>query len=233
MKNSLLFLLLIVLSGLHGCRVVPVQMARVSLTERFSQGFFDKPGGVSNSEMTRTVQELLGPKNYEALLRKAPERVDQLKNQGCESRGFANFGLAVVPGSIRSKQDFDFFVTGNGSYSIVLKRDDAVFYTSAFQLVEEIHSAAELRNGLLKVHFRQQLIGHYASDPKNFTNESVVEVQVRLKTIESGVYSLDYQVPHEIQVNSRFVGYLRFELPVLPKAKLIDLRGLKYVRNKY
>ena len=222
------------LSGVSSCRVVPIQMTHVMLSERFTQGFFNGSEVVPKLEMTKTVELLLGKSNYENLSNAADKsKLEQLQNQQCEAQGFINVTISLLPGTIYSRNNFNFFVSGNGQYAIVLKKDQVVYYTATFQLLEDIHAAVELHNGLVPIRFHQQFTGHLASQSQDFTTQAEVTAYLHIKTIRSGVYSIDYSVPHEIQVGEHFIGYLRFTTPILPQAKVIDLRGLRFVRNKY
>jgi len=222
------------LSGVCSCRVLPIQMTRVTLSERFTQGFFDGSEPIPKLEMTKTVELLLGKSNYENLSNVADKpKLEQLQNKQCEAQGFININISLLPGTIYAKNNFNFFVSGNGQYAIVLKKDQLIYYTATFQLLEDIHSAVELQNGLVPIRFHQQFTGHLASQSQDFTTQAEVTAYLHIKTIRSGVYSVDYSVPHQIQVGDHFIGYLRFTAPILPQAKVIDLRGLRFVRNKY
>lgn len=238
MKDSVQLLFGFMLLGVSACRVVPIQMARISLSERYNQSFFDKPGTTfSYEEITGTLGGLLGQKNLTALRRTHNQEIVQLQNKQCEAQGAVDIKLSLEPGSIRSKDDFRFFVSGNGNYVILLKTTRQVFYTATFQLIEASHSASELFNGEVRARFRQQLIGAYPGNQENYASESEVEARLRIKKYGAGQFGIDYGAQHEIWLFSdarqTFIGYLKFVPPVSEKAKIIDLRGLRFVRNEY
>jgi hypothetical protein len=136
----------------------------------------------------------------------------------------------------------NFLSVGNGNYSIVFKDDNQIYYSSNFQVVQdETYSSADLKKGMIKARLRQQLISHYVAKKtvsavnediyKNYTNDSEILIHFYLKNLSPNVYSVNYEIPHPIYVGGLFVGNLRFIRPRHPK--VIDLRGLHFVRNKY
>jgi hypothetical protein len=185
----------------------------------------------------------------------------------CESWGNAQIVLSVIPNSIIGKNHFQFYVSGNGRYYIYLKSDQTIYYSSDFSIVQDMHDVDELRQGKVIVKFKQQLTNHFSYDEGasnvrsialrdsanksfNYVNqistglrdhrsEEAIEVHIRLNTdlADNNIYSINYEVKHEVWIGNDFIGYMEFEKPKYPinsiNYKLMDLRGIEFIRKDY
>ncbi|MES2730246.1 MAG: hypothetical protein V4714_00790 [Bacteroidota bacterium] len=239
MARSKLSILLLLVPFLHSCRVAPVQLARINLSESFCQSFdFEGSKEEKGKNIKIVLTKLLGSENYTTLEKLAANRLEDIKNGLCESCGSAVLQLSIVPNSIKSKHKFQFFVSGSGRYFIILKTDNQIYYTADFYFLEEHHESEELQRGLVIIRFKQRLINHLAISANNidsYSNDEIIEVHIKIDTslAKKGIYSIDYENQHEVRVDNKFIGYLRFEPPDDKNDKLMDLRGLRYLRNRY
>ncbi len=234
-KKQVLFLALLLL---FSCRVVPVQVARVSLLESFCQSFeFEgKTTEEKEANIDVALDKLLGSANYQALKDlEGGARLDELEQGLCQSCGTASITLSIVPNSILSSTRFKFFVSGQGRYFIIMKKDSRIYYSADFRLLEEHHDASELAKGMVIVRFQQRLVNYLIANSNNYVSDEVIEVYVKIDTSQSrrNIYSIDYESKHEVRVADKSVGYLIFEKPDDKYDKIIDFKGVRYLRNRY
>ena len=271
MKKSSILLSFIVLIS-QSCRVIPIQMARVSMSESFKQSFLFTSGNSSHNDTSTVASikiqntdyilgKLLGSQTYKEI--KDKPQIEALRSGQCVSQGNVSLFLSVIPSSFRSKNYLKFVVGGSGKYMIYLEREKQVYFSSDLQLLEnEYHDMDELERGTITVHFKQQLTNHLSYGipeqvvntmfpvtsikPKilpseilplkdNFNDDAIITINIKMnKTLaKNQIYTIDYEVPHEVKLENYLIGYLTFEKPIEPLNHLIDLRGMHFVRNDY
>ena len=84
----------------------------------------------------------------------------------------------------------------------------------------------------MDIAIKQYVTRHFAVDKPNYFHQAPVKFRLYTKVIKPNVLSIDYDKKHELLINDEVAGYLRFDKPVLNN-KLIDLRGMKLIRNDY
>lgn len=68
-----------------------------------------------------------------------------------------------------------------------------------------------------------------------YVNKAVVDVYVKIDTSQArrSIYSVDYDSKHEVRVANKIVGYLTFATPHNKYDKIMDFKGIRYIRNRY
>ena len=120
-----------------------------------------------------------------------------------------------------------YFVVRNGTNEIILSGD---YYIKNIRL-----SIADMRKGLMPVQIKQYLIRHFAPGETNYYQDVAIDFRIHMNTdlADKMIYSLDYEMDHEVILDGEVIGYLRFDESTPTEDKLIDLRGLNLVRNDY
>lgn len=100
-------------------------------------------------------------------------------------------------------------------------------------------------NREIVIEFNQQLINHFILPIKkgdsfgeenwNFEYNRNIAIHVRINQVfpRKEIYSVDYEARHKVMIDNTLVGYMVFDRPVDPFDKIIDLRGLRLLRNDY
>lgn len=246
-------LLLFVTILFYGCRIVPIQMVRVTQTESFKQTFDglrmeqaerDVLTRPANWDQNRKIDEvfnaLLGTYNFQKIKdRYGLSAVrDELLAGSIVSEGMLNFTLYINP-----HDHSQFLIEGTGRYFIVRSSTGEIMLSGDFKIPLQIHQLDALQKGQVPVN-----ISLYASDiggnsahfhmAQLIYNVSVSKIEANKKTyaikrngFRHGVYLLKGFGEETID-NAIHIGNMQFEDDD-SQSKIIDLRGLKMVRKDY
>ncbi|CAA9535004.1 MAG: hypothetical protein AVDCRST_MAG96-3833 [uncultured Segetibacter sp.] len=68
-----------------------------------------------------------------------------------------------------------------------------------------------------------------------YVNKAIVDVYVKIDTSQAArnIYSVDYDGKHEVRVANKLIGYLSFDKPTNKNDKIMDFKGIRYIRNRY
>lgn len=159
MKVSSILLIAVGVPVMVSCRIMPIQMIRVSQSETFVQTFEFAKGKENQGKALDILEKQIGERNLD-VLKNNYDRKDNtasLVNGLFEARGNINVNLSIAP-----KDHTTFFVDGNGRYFIVNKLKGHILYTSDFNLVPKHYDLRLLTvNREIVIEFNQQLINHF------------------------------------------------------------------------
>lgn len=224
--------------GLVGCSVIPNQMARISQHEVYTQSYeFDDGQNVST-----LLTEILGENNRSSL--DAFDYLeDALKLGNIEARGMFRFDLTPSPYDRNQ-----FYIDGEGKYFVVnnIPTDDQkgqILYSGDFYLVKKKYEIKDkskeiddLTDGILVVFFKQYTV-NLSPENKSYYSDTEIQVDfhIDLRFSDNDLYLIDYNKPHLVQVNGSKIGHIHFNTPQTGDEmdKVIDLRGLKNLRDDY
>lgn len=214
-----------------GCRTIPVQITRVAQIETYTQTYEIEPGNAR-----RVFEKLLGRDNWGVLDRRwstlqAELSISRLIST-LEVKGTLNMTFSILPSNAGA-----FTAEGTGRYYVVQKEaaNDLILFTGDFFVVDDLHSLGELDDGEIVVGIRQQQVRHFA-EGLNYYNDVRVDLRIAVDTslAKHGIYSLDYASDqHRVELDGQVIGRLRFDRPRPGFRKLIDLRGLQFLRRDY
>ena len=211
-------------------RVAPVQSARVVQAEAFRQSFMVE--NVLRAE--RVFRSVLGPDNYAALTAEEwVPYVEKLISGDVVATGTGTFVVSLMP------QNHDqFFFEGWGHYNVVDRRANQILVSGEFRAVDDgAHEMAEFAQGYFDAHVRQTLVRHFAPHRASFVHESELVLRVHVRRLEQDLYVLDYGAGHEVGIENdtgrlEVTGCIEFDHHTDAR-KVIDMRGLRLLRNDY
>ncbi len=230
--------LVILLGGLMAvqCAVMPIQMSRISQVEFFTQ-YYDFTHVDHPDEILRM---LLGDENYKIFfgrfsLEKNERELKAYLKDALEVRGSLTFTIQVNPVDFES-----FFLDGVGRFDLVEKmpnQKEELLLDGIVKLKSDSFSLEDLRNNKLKIGMTHSVVRriNLEAGESYFNFDSArVAVVVALETIKKGeIYRLNYAAPHTFFYGDTKVGELFFERTPTSQYKLIDMRGLKFLRKDY
>ena len=219
-------LLICLLSAVPGCRMVPVQMARVTQIETYEQWY-----EFSNETYAGEVfEKIIGTKNWQTLIDHQLHKgiVQDVLRKKVLVRGNLVFTLSLAP------RDHDrFFVEGVGRYQVIRTTTNEILFSADYHILDNIHSINDLRkNKILVIETRQRLTKHFAPARPDYYHDFVLKFRLYMRKITKNVYALDYDRKHDFLIDNDVVGYLHFFKPKHAN-KLIDLRGLDLLYDDY
>ena len=250
-QNVLYTLLVLSTTGLLvGCKIVPIQTTRVVQIESYSQTFeFD-----SVAVAQRIIPQVIGEKNYESIFYQYSSIAEEIIAGKLRSEGSFLFSISLLP------EDHDmFFTEGFGRFFLIYSNDnlessepvDEILYTGDFRILPEIREIGDLVDkGVVPVTFQQYPVRSYPVTDNMEEDEKRAYLQgsnlcaiMKMDTSRKGqgIYSVDYSYQeHKVYVSDGnecgsdpglFLGHISFGYPDVNKHKLIDMRGMKYVRK--
>ena len=229
-------ILLLFMTLLHtiGC-LVPSQLSKVTMTESFTQDFTFP--GESDEEILDILGELLSPERVDQLrqIGRYKSLQDDIKEGNIISRGIATITFGLVPNRKRGS----FYVKGTGSYIIMNKISNQVYFVADFFLIEEVHPIEQvLENEKLSIKFNQSMINHLPyQDGATWNHEPNGDINIDI-IITTNIYNkkrkgkyefrIDDTAKHKVSINGKSLGYIEFN----PTNEIIDIKGvLKWVRR--
>ena len=212
---------------LWGCRVVPIQVARVTQIETYEQTYNLE----NETQIAKVLEKLVGEKNWKILIDYlgSSEYIQELKSQDIAVKGNFISSMTLDP------QNHNMFLfEGFGRYYVVRKTTKEVLFSADFRILENTHSVDDFKSkGFVGVDIQQFMIRHFPTDSeKNYFHEIPFHMKVAVTSPQEGVYSVDYTKPHELIIDGKTIGHLHFPKKLSNK-KLIDMRGIGFLRNDY
>jgi hypothetical protein len=229
-------------------RVVPIQIARVSQTEFFTQKFdFEKKEDIEKQDknVDKIFTKLLGPKNWQNLKDHygVKEIRDELIKNEMEIKSFMNFSIYIDP-----REQKEFLVEGTGRYFLI-RKNGAIILTGDALIPLERHKFSEIDKGSVVIGVK--IIISRVPNLTTYDSKSWLKYKIYFDTSmkEDRVYSIDYYKNHEVYLctkdtkeecedkngktlsNYDRLGNLIFQNA--GKAKLWDFRGIELLRNDY
>lgn len=251
-RHSMIFVAIAFL--LATCRLVPVQMVRVTQTEFYTQTFEslkietvqanlqDRPVDLDqNKHIDETFTRLLGEKNWQSFKDRFGLRSvrDELLKGDIKAKGLLSLVIYINP-----TDHEEFLIEGSGTYFIT-RENDEVLLSGEFRLPLQSHAITKLKEGMVPI----SVYLYTSNIPGNttFFHEAKMLYCVYMETLwNEDTYAIkrkqsDSQddVVHPVYFLERFdktnpnasqIGSLRFERDD-SHSKVIDLRGLKMVRK--
>jgi hypothetical protein len=218
-------------------------MARISQTEFYRQTFaFENQVGnqkenLKQQNVDRVMKGLLGDDNWQNLkdnygtmsMMKALEKGD------IYLEGLINITLYVDPTDHES-----FLLEGFGRYYLIreiIDREAEILLSGDFHIELEEYNLADLSEGYLDINVKLFV----TRIPLQFTYffESPLKYKVRIdnRMGKYGIFAIDYTELHEVYLNKKGHKPILFGKMEIKKSKsrqkLIDLRGIKFLRNDY
>ena len=136
--------------------------------------------------------------------------------------------LSLVPGDHEK-----FSLEGFGQYYVVRKTTKEIMFSASYHIIDDVHSLKAItEDNSFDVKIKQHMIRHFAAENPHYFHDVPFTFRLYTKLLKDGVYSIDYERNHELIVDNEVVGYLQFRKPHQGK-KVIDLRGIKYIKNDY
>ncbi len=226
--------ILLILFVMQSCslRLVPVQMARVNQMEFYKQYYT-----FVNAQHARDVlSKLIGQKNWDVFQKNYArgDVVQDLLTGRIEVRGAFTLIISLVPTNLDS-----FFIDGIGRYFLVRKGDttddDLIMLTGDYNIKNKRFAISDMKRDTLRVDIKQYTLRYFAPNQAHYYNDVSIEFKMHMETIseKNRIYSLNYDIRHEVLFENQVIGYLEFDDSTPPVDKLIDLRGVGWVRNDY
>lgn len=237
------------LSGCSLVKVVPVQLARVSQMETYTQTFdinlpessksvLTSKRNLQIAELDSVLTDLLGKKNWQHLkdLYGSAYLIDAFLNKEIIMKGQLNSTIYLEP----LKHEKVLF-EGFGRFFVLMKNSGKILLSGDSQLVPEHHTISSFKNGKLKL----KVLFYVTRIPQRSTNyhEAKVEYHIKInnKFKSKNVYALDYDAAHtmymyralnKIDKKMQKIGELKFDA-VHAGSKLIDFNGMIVIKNDY
>ena len=226
-----------------GC-MVPIQLNRVTLTERFTQNF--DFGATAPEDLTPILKDLLGLR-YDSLINNSKEVKKKFnKAKNFISEGSIVFTLSLVPNKDKRKKPMQFFISGFGFYDIIDTSEDRVYFSSRLHIDESIHyNLNDLKTeNSITIKFDQiitnqfELINSTPEQEMFVFRSKKISVVVKLNNNIIGaknkpLFSLDYKVPHQVLMDGKPLGKMKFYGNNSGYNKIIDIRGKNLTRRDY
>ena len=224
MRLLLLFFTTLLLTS---CRLVPIQIARVMQIESYEQTY-----DLENVEETaKLLEKLVGEKNWGILIDYlgSNEYLQELQQRQIVVKGNLIMSITLNPSNHET-----FFAEGFGRYYVIRKTTKELLFSADFHILENQHTLNEFTTkGFIATDIQQYMIRHFpTAGEKNYFHEKPFRMNIAVTSSMDGVYSIDYEKPHELVIDGQVAGHLHFSKSFSGK-KLIDLRSRGYVKNDY
>ena len=238
---SLIYFILLINCSL--VRVVPVQIARISQIESYKQTFiFSEQGEDEKMPMDKVFTKLLGKYNWQNLKDSygTASLYRALIDEKIYLEGIINITIYVDPLDIES-----FLLEGFGRYYLILGRtgeEDEILLSGDFQIKLDQHSISDLNRGY--IYTRVKLYITRIPLQYSYLIEVPLMYKISMDTsmAKKRVYAIDYDTEHDVYLidkGDNLVPIGKMEIgrtldeKYINKRKLIDLRGLKFLRDDY
>lgn len=223
MSYSIIFFCILWISG---CRVVPVQMARVTQIDSYEQTY-----RIHNEIEADTVfRKVLGEKNWSIFIAYCGDIIEilkELKNQEIVVQGTIISSMSLNP----TNQNL-FFIEGFGKYYVIRKTTNEILFSATYTIENNIYSISSIKKDKkLELTIKQKLVRHFYSDKPSYYHDVPLKFRVYLKKIKENVYSFAYEKKHEFLVDGKVVGTLFFKKG--KGEKFFDFRGRNFLYNDY
>ncbi len=236
-------------------RPVPIQLTRVSQSESYTQVFtfpgLNNQAGLAGETMSdhsnakqiqhvdRILSQLLGGQNWQNIkdLYGFGTLYDELVQGKIYVKGMVELILYIDP----LEQDH-FFIEGMGRFYLVQDKTKAILLSGDFHIPLVKHRLDELDAGRLLVDVK--LYVTRIPEQITYLNEArlIYELIMDTHMKEDHIYAVDYEKEHTVYlITDRLraaplptdaIGVMRLENDSRA-AKLIDLRGMQFLRNDY
>lgn len=209
------------------CRLVPIQLTRVIQIESYEQTYDLK----SVEKTANVLEKLMGEKNWEILINYlgSNEYLQELQQSQIIVKGNLIMSITLDPNDHET-----FFAEGFGRYYVIRETTKELLFSADFRIIENKHTLNEFKaKGFIAIDVQQYMIRHFpTAGEKNYFHEKPFRINIFTTSSMEGVYSIDYEKPHELLIDGQVAGHLHFSKSLSGK-KLIDVRSRGYVKNDY
>lgn len=232
-------------------RQVPIQMARATQTDSYRQIFLLGNGNASNPEtmtadqrrayderMDRTFIKLIGSRNWQHMknLYGVSSIREELISQQIHMEGLVSFSVYLDP------LNHDYVIMeGTGRFFAVRQKTGIILMSGDFHVTPQRYRISDFRKGCIPMEaatYTTRIPGK-----PTYYNNSIIHYDLRIKTVGSDgkAFSVDYDSDHKAYLDmnndGRYEGSELFAMlkldPRYSQAKLLDLRGIGFIRNDY
>ena len=232
-----------------GCRVVPIQLARVVQIESYTQTFeFDNVTQAEN-----IISKLIGGRNFSIILGEYGSIADEIIAGKLRSEGSFVFIISLVP----NNHDL-FFAEGFGKFFLIYQNEissgdqiEEILYSGDFRIIPEQRLLSDfIESGEVPVRFRQYPVRTYPLEPDEEADNKRAYLEgsdlcaiMKIDTSRGnrGVYTIDYSsTEHQVFIGSDdecgsdpnlFVGHITFSYPFPSDSKMIDLKNRRFIKK--
>lgn len=223
-----LFIAIVLFSfAFSGCRIMPVQMARVTQIDTYEHWYEFK----DEAHADKVFRIIMGQKNWESFIQycgRIGEVLQDLQRREIQVQGTIIMTLSLVPTDHEK-----FIIEGFGQYYVVRKTTNEIMFSATYYILDNIHSLKELQTtNCIEVETKQYLIRHFAAEKPHYFHDTPLRFRFYTRLLQDRVYTLDYDRKHELVIGNEAVGYLQFHRSRYGD-KVIDMRGISYLKNDY
>ncbi len=230
--------------GCSALQIAPIQLGRIAQLETYSHTYdFGKDANTAtekqiNRKIENTFSLLLGEKNWQALKDRYGfnDIRDELIAKSIQIKGVAQFYISIDP-----ENQQRFLLEGTGKYLLLRDKTKAIMLSGDFIAPPAMYQIADLDAGLLSIDVNLYTT-RIPGETTYYQEGVVVKYQIRIDTSRKsdGVYRIDYGAVHGVHLLSNKddpvsaenkIGELRFDYKNLRANKLLDVRGLNYLRT--
>jgi hypothetical protein len=236
-------------------QVAPIQMGRVAQLETFRHTFTfgeAKFAGISpareyfdpltrdiNQRIERKFTLLLGKDNWQTLkdMYSLGDVRDELIAKAIYIKGVAQIYISIDPYDHQQ-----FLVEGTGKYFLIREKNGAILLSGDFFVSPTTYKIADLDQGdiiLNVILFTTRIPGQIT-----YFHEAILKYRIQVDTSRKNdqIYFLKYDVPHDVHLlqakqeilnEENKLGELWLENTEHGPSKLLDLRGIKFLRSDY
>jgi hypothetical protein len=239
-----------IFSGCSLIQIAPIQLGRVTQLETFTHTYYfgkaKSESGTPDSEVNQRIEQtfmgLLGKANWQTIkdLYGFRDIRDELVAKSIYVKGVAQFYISIDPYDHQQ-----FLLEGTGKYFLIREKSEksgVILLSGDFIAPTTSYKIADLNNGLLSIN----VILYTTRIPGEIThyNEAVVKYQIKIDTSkkDDSIYHIDYFAAHDVHLlrsknelvtdDNKF-GELIFDNSEQGFKKLLDLRGIKFLRSDY
>lgn len=254
-KCTVLIILIVLLSAcadkdLDIFRQVPIQMARVTQTDSYSQTFIiDSPAirEAQGAERDKALDEkmdnifihMIGAKNWQHL--KNLYGISSLRNELISRRihidGLISFTIYLDP------LDLDFIIIeGSGRYFAVRDETEAILMSGDFIIPPQRYAIKALKSGCLPLDSKLYITR--IPGKTTYYKDTLVRYDLIIDTSNARrkAYSIDYSTPHSGYIDMNGDGEYDADVELFAslklndryhQAKLFDIQGLQFIKQNY
>lgn len=236
--------------GLDFLRQVPIQMARVTQTDSYSQTFIINSPAIREKEgaerdyaldekMDNIFTHMIGAKNWQHL--KDLYGISSLRNELIARRihidGMISFTIYLDP------IDFDYIVLeGSGRYFAIRDETEAILMSGDFSIPPQRYAIEALKTGCVPMDAK--LYTTRIPGKTTYYKDKLIRYDLIIDTLNASkdAYSIDYSSTHlgymdmngdgEYDAENEVFAILKLN-ETYQQAKLFDIQGLQFIRQNY
>ena len=244
-RSVILLPIFFVLSGCGLTQIAPIQTGRIAQLETFRHTFyFGKSNSLgSDSDINRkidtTFKKLLGETDWRTIKDNYGFRdiKDELVAKSIYVKGLAQFYITIDPYDHQQ-----FLLEGTGKYYLIRQKTNSILLLGDFIAPPTTFKISDLNNGLLSINVN--LYTTTIPGEITHTNGSIVKYQIKFDKSrkQESINRIDYRAINDVHIVSSLdepltddnkLGELIFDNQEQSSKKLLDLRGIQFLRTDY